>query len=251
MHKRAIAAFVALALVVTACGDDDDEATEGDTSADTDDTTSDSGSEEGEQAAGGEFCAEYQALLAGDPTPEQIREVAAVAPEDGKAPLEELAAGFEADSEGFFETEEFQAAFSEIGEVANAECADEVLEVTAVDYGFEGMPSELSAGTYGVTLANEGQEFHEIAVFRKADGVTASFDDIFAVDDPEQIDESQLEEIGGTFAPPGGEGGGLFDLEAGEYIAVCFVPVGATPDNEEADGAPHYTEGMQAQFTVS
>ncbi len=248
MHKRAFAVFVALALVVTACGDDD-EATDGDTSAETDDTSEGPG--EGEQAADGEdFCGAYQELLAGDPTPEDIREVAVVAPEEGKAPLEELAAGFEADSEGFFETEEFQDAFAQIGDVANEECADDSFDVTAVEYEFEGMPSDLSPATYGVNLINEGEEFHEITVFRKADGVTASFDEIFAVDDPEQIDQSQLEEIGGTFAPPGGRGGALFELTEGEYIAVCFVPVGATPENEEADGQPHYTQGMQAQFSV-
>lgn len=252
MQKRAIAAFVALALVVTACGDDDDEVTGGDTSAETDDTTADTASGEGEQAAGdGGFCSAYQELLAGDPTPEAIREVAAIAPDGAVEPLETIAAGFEDDPEGFFDTEEFGTAFSEVGSVANEECADEVIEVTAIDYGYEGIDAELSAGVYGVDFSNEGEEFHEMVVLRKGDDTTESFEEILALD--EEAAMALVQEIGGTFAPPGGEAGGLFDMsEPGEYAAICFIPVGSTPDAEaESEGPPHFTQGMVAEFTVS
>jgi hypothetical protein len=249
MHKRVIAAFVALALVVTACGDDDDEVTEDDTSAETDDT---SASGEGEQAAGdGDFCSAYQELLAGDPTPDVIREIAAIAPEGAVEPLETLAAGFEDDPEGFFDTEEFGTAFSEVGSVANEECADEVIAVTAIDYGYEGLDAELSAGVYGVDFSNEGDEFHEMIVLRKGDDTTESFEEILALD--EEAAMALVQEIGATFAPPGGESGGLFDMsEPGEYAAICFIPVGSTPDAEsESEGPPHFTQGMVAEFTVS
>ena len=39
-------------------------------------------------------------------------------------------------------------------------------------------------------------------------------------------------------------------------MIVCFLPVGATPDNMEAlesgelQGPPHFTEGMVEEFTV-
>ncbi|HSP02135.1 MAG TPA: hypothetical protein VLR27_01450 [Acidimicrobiales bacterium] len=262
MQKRAIAAFVALALVITACGDDDDEVTEGDTSAETDDTTAETedtaetddttASGEGEQAAGdGEFCSAYQELLAGDPTPDAIREVAGIAPDGAVEPLETLAAGFEDDPEGFFDTEEFGAAFSEVGSVANKECADEVIAVTAIDYGYEGIDAELSVGVYGVDFSNEGDEFHEMIVLRKGDDTTESFEDILALD--EEAAMALVQEIGATFAPPGGESGGLFDMsEPGEYAAICFIPVGSTPDAEaESEGPPHFTQGMIAEFTVS
>lgn len=56
---------------------------------------------------------------------------------------------------------------------------------------------------------------------------------------------------GGTFAEPGKDAPGLFSVEEpGDYVAVCFIPLGSTPDNEEADGPPHLTQGMKVEFTV-
>lgn len=255
MHNRVLATLLALALFVTACGDDDDAAPRDDAPAEADreSTTSEADeAEDGEQAAGADdFCAAYQELLAGDPSPDAIRDVAAIAPKAAQDPMEALAAGFEEDPEGFFDTEQFGEAFAEVGAVANEECADEVLDVTTVEYEFQGVPEELSPGLYGVNLQNEGDEFHEMVVFRKNEDVTESFDEIFA-DGPEAIDESALTEIGGAFAPPGGGSGGLFDMdEPGDYIAVCFVPVGTTDVSSVPEEAqPHYAQGMQVQFTV-
>jgi hypothetical protein len=47
-------------------------------------------------------------------------------------------------------------------------------------------------------------------------------------------------------------------LEPGRYAMVCFIPVGFTPEvaaeaaasGTEPEGAPHFTEGMIAEFTV-
>lgn len=241
MTRRVLAALLVVPLLLTAaCGDDDDD------SAGT--TTTAAG--DGEQAAG-DFCTGYMELLAGDPSPEQIRAVADQAPEGGREPLEAIAAGFEEQGEDFFESEEFQAAFAEIGRVAGEECADQTIAVTAVEYAFEGMPSEVPAGVVNVEFSNNGNEFHEMVVFRKPEGTTQSFDEIFEMGEEES--EGLIEEKGGTFAPPGGEAGGLFQLDQpGEYIAVCFIPVGSTPDAPDGgSGPPHYTQGMRAEFTVS
>jgi hypothetical protein len=35
----------------------------------------------------------------------------------------------------------------------------------------------------------------------------------------------------------------VFQAEAGEYIALCFVPV-------EGNGQPHFVEGQRAEFMV-
>ena len=251
--KRTLAiALVGAVFLVGACGDDDDTETgTGSASAPTESESTTTAGGDGEQAAGGdEFCTAYQELLAGDPSPEQIRSVAEIAPEDAKEPLETIAAGFEEDPEGFFETEDFSRAFSEVGGVAADECADEVIEVTAIDYGFEGLPEDISAGTLGVEFSNEGNEFHEMVVFRKNDDTTQSFDEIFGLGEEEA--QALVTEAGGTFAPPGTSSSGLFELaEPGEYVAVCFIPVGSTPDAEDSSGPPHFTQGMKAEFTVS
>lgn len=254
MTKRTFAALLATAVFfVGACGDDDTTST-GSPSAPADDVDTGGDEADGDEQAGGEFaefCTAYSELLAGEPGPEAIREVAAVAPEEGKEPLETIAAGFEEQGEGFFESEEFGQAFAEIGGVANDACADETFEVTAMDYGFDGIPAELSAGTYGVDFSNEGDEFHEMVVFRKGDDTTESFEEIFAMEEDAAM--ALVAEIGGTFAPPGQSAGGLFDMsEPGEYVAVCFIPVGSTPEaGEEVDGPPHLTQGMISEFTVS
>ncbi len=247
MHRcktRALAASAALLLVLGACGDDDDSGGSDDATA----TTEAEGNGD-EEAGGGEFCSAYTELLAGDPSPEQIREVAEVAPEAAGAPLEELAVGFEGDPEGFFDTEEFATAFAEVGGIANDECADEVIDVTATEYAFDGIPSELSTGVLGVEFTNDGEEFHELAVVRKNDGVTQTFEELLELSEEEAGEF--ITEVGGTVAPPGRNSPALLELtEPGEYLAACFIPVGATPDTEEADGPPHFTQGMTVEFTV-
>jgi len=61
---------------------------------------------------------------------------------------------------------------------------------------------------------------------------------------------------GASFAAPGESDTLFVDLEPGGYVIVCFLPVGATPDNMEAlesgelQCPPHFTEGMVEEFTV-
>jgi hypothetical protein len=38
----------------------------------------------------------------------------------------------------------------------------------------------------------------------------------------------------------------MYDLEPGQYVAVCFIPVGGGED-----GPPHFTSGMLAEFEAS
>ena len=229
MKRLLLSLFAVLALGsgLAACGDDDDEPT----------------------VAGDDFCEGYLDLTAGEPDPETIREVAASAPGDAKEALEAIADGAEEDGEAYFEGPDFGENFQTVGKVAADECADETFEVTAKDYVFEGVPESVGSGILAVEFTNEGKEFHEFVVFRKADGVEQSFDDIFELGEEES--EGLLEEKGGTFAEPGSDAPGLFSVEeTGDYVAVCFIPVGSTPDNEEADGPPHFTRGMKVEFSV-
>ena len=46
------------------------------------------------------------------------------------------------------------------------------------------------------------------------------------------------------------------DLEEGRYVAICFIPVGTTPDvlasgAPPEDTPPHFMEGMVTELTVS
>jgi hypothetical protein len=76
---------------------------------------------------------------------------------------------------------------------------------------------------------------------------------------PEEEVESAVTFAGVAFAAPDAEAFAVVDLEPGSYVMVCFLPVGATPEvmaemeatGEEPDGAPHFTQGMVHEFTVS
>jgi len=125
-------------------------------------------------------------------------------------------------------------------------CDLETAEVTALDYAFAGVPETLPAGRSGLVLVNETEndERHEFIIFKKADGDTRSAEEI--LNDPAAQEEGPGEFAGAVFAVPGGTAGSFLDLAPGDYIAVCFIPVGGGED-----GPPHFTEGMFAEFSAA
>jgi uncharacterized cupredoxin-like copper-binding protein len=251
-----VLAAVGALLLSAACGDDDDATVtpEATTTGGTDDgvaETDGATGEDGEEAAG-DFCAAYTELLAGDPEPDDMREVAEVAPPDAAEQLEAIATGFEED-EQYFMDPQFEEQFAALGESAVAECADSEVEVTATDYEFSGVPESVDAGMLGVTFVNDGAELHELIVMRKNDDTTESAEEIVEMmaDGPDAASDL-VTEVGGAFAQPGGRSSSLMDLdEPGDYLAVCFIPVGSTDFDTEGEGPSHAEEGMWTEFTVS
>lgn len=132
---------------------------------------------------------------------------------------------------------------------AGENCDVETLDVTAVDYGFEGLPDELSTGYTVVTFTNEGQEQHEMFALRFNDGTTESLEEI--VELPEDEVFSKITPVNATWALPGTSDTVSWNLtEPGRYAIVCFIPVGSVGESE-GDGPPHFAEGMVREFTVS
>lgn len=140
-----------------------------------------------------------------------------------------------------------------------------VVEVTAVDFGFEGLPETVPAGTK-LTFTNSSKvELHELVVMRIPD------DEKRSVEELTQLPESEVEKIFTEepatvlLAPPdGGEqiaavGDGTI-AEPGRYAVVCFIPTGADPEAmlsadgpqgpPEGAGPPHIAHGMYAELTV-
>lgn len=148
-----------------------------------------------------------------------------------------------------FETPEFAAAEDNLDTWLLANCGFEQVEVTAADYEYTGLPDSLATGETAVTLTNEGEEFHEVAILRVNDGVTETTDELLALPMEESLAKVTVKGI--TFADPGGSDTSFirFD-EPGSYIAVCFIPEGTTPD-AEGSGPPHFVLGMLAEFTVT
>ena len=265
-NRRHLVAALALALGavsgLAACGDDDETTTA--TTAVAEEV--DGGT--GEAAAGSEaFCDGYidaNLQLNGEPDPEAL--TAAIDAVDANAPgdladsaavltdavRDVLASGGQDFSS--FETPEFTEAKTEVDGFTFAECPfDAAISVEGADYSFTGVPDEVPSGRVAVMFSNEGSEAHEIVLARRNDGVTDSFADLLAL--PEEEAMSKVTMVGGTFAPVNGSSSLLVaDLEPGDYIAVCFVPVGTMMTDDgptEGEGAPHLAHGMQQEFTVT
>lgn len=130
-------------------------------------------------------------------------------------------------------------------------CGWAVVDVTAGDYAFEGLPAELPAGPTTFELANEGEEVHELILLRKGEGVTLTAEELLEL--PEEEAMAQAEMVGSpAFAAPGDSAYTVKDLEPGEYIAICFIPTGMTGvDGPPPDGPPHAVHGMHAELTVT
>lgn len=130
------------------------------------------------------------------------------------------------------------------------------VEIVGVEYAFENVPATTEVGTT-FSFRNEGDEVHEMVVVRKNEGVEQSFEELLQLPDEEALDFVTIVEPV-PFADPGEESEDTVTLdEAGEYILLCFVPVGTTeipegtPDPSALpEGPPHFTEGMLAEFTV-
>lgn len=142
----------------------------------------------------------------------------------------------------------------------------ETVEVTAVDYAYEGLPASIPAGTQ-LTLRNEADaELHELVAFRLPDGETRSVEELVALPPDELLPALGGEPATVLLAPPGGDmipavGDGTL-AEPGRYAVICIIPTGADPTEyleksatsdgpPEVDGGPpHITQGMFAELTV-
>ena len=153
-----------------------------------------------------------------------------------------------------FESPEFAAAQGTVDPWMFEHCEfDQKEAVTASEYKFEGLPSELDAGTAAILLSNGGAEAHELAIMRKADGVTQSWEEILAL--PQEEAEALVVQVGGAFAPnKDAKGLAVVDLVPGDYVATCFVPAGTAVASDgtitEGTGTPHFMHGMISEFTV-
>jgi hypothetical protein len=141
-----------------------------------------------------------------------------------------------------------------------------VVEVSAVDFGFEDLPEEVPAGTR-LTLVNTSTvELHELVAARLPDDEERPLEELVA------LPEAELSALIGVpatvlLAAPGGDvipavGDGTL-AEPGRYLVLCFIPTGADPQEylaaaaasggappEVAGGPPHVAHGMYAELSV-
>jgi hypothetical protein len=272
---RWVAAVAAVGILVAAgCGDGDDEDDAG--SDETEETTDESASGDADLTA---YCdaalaietvpepevdfetatPEEQAAALRTYASETLRpladDVVATAPEEVTDDVEVLSGAVDQVAEtgdfAVFDEPDVAAASESVHAFDLDNCGWSTHQVTASDYAFEGVPEELSTGPTSFELSNDGEELHELVLVRKNDGVTATAEELLAL--PEEEALAQVTPVGApAFAAPGEADYLVADLEPGDYIGVCFVPVGTT--SEEApppEGPPHALQGMVLEFTVS
>lgn len=126
--------------------------------------------------------------------------------------------------------------------------------VTGSDYAFDGVEEMADVGEYALTFTNDGEELHELVVARIADGETRSLEELVELPDEEAMEV--IEMVAFAFACPGDSSDpvGVNIEEPGRYVAICFIPVGATPETDPAEfeemETPHFMNGMVEEFTV-
>lgn len=157
------------------------------------------------------------------------------------------------DQEAYFaatESEGFQEDAAVVDEYIGAECGFTTVEVTGIDYAFEGDFDSLDTGTAAFEFSNEGNELHEMALIRVNDDTDETIEELLAL--PEEEAQAKTTFVGVSFAEPGGSNTMYTDLDAGRYAVICFIPTGTTSmeEAESADGPPHFTQGMVRGFTV-
>lgn len=143
-----------------------------------------------------------------------------------------------------------------------------VVEFTASDYAFQGLPDTLPSGWTTFRMENAGREVHFVVFDRLPDGKTAGdfmrevaapFDSVWYRLRDGEIDRQQaltllgeklpawygsVRRWGGTgLIAPGRTTQTTIDLEPGTYVMECYV--------KTADGEFHVSVGMWHELTVS
>jgi uncharacterized cupredoxin-like copper-binding protein len=114
--------------------------------------------------------------------------------------------------------------------------------VKLTDYGIT-MPRQL-AGDAVLEVNNQGQEPHELALISLPTGVSMADALRELHEDHAQGNKPTSMPVAGGAAvvSPGQTAIVRLNLDAGRYLAVCYVP--------GPNGKPHFEHGMATEFTV-
>jgi hypothetical protein len=148
-----------------------------------------------------------------------------------------------------------QAAFTAVHEYEFANCGYQAVDVTGLEYEFQGIPETIETGITIFRFNNTGAEVHELAIGRlKGDD---SAEDV--AEGSAEAAEENLRFVAHALVPPEQIRFVAAKLKAADYAALCFIPVGTTdPETHEQDegehggedAETHAAEGMFAGFTV-
>jgi len=184
----------------------------------------------------------------------QLDEIDGAAPPEIAAQVATVTAALRQALENEFEEDPFEdpavrEANAAINDSLLANCGFERVDVTGLEYEFQGIPKTIPAGPVAFTLTNEGAEVHELILFRIRGDKTIK--EILEL--PERQQEKQVRVVEAVSTPQGETDAIFVDLKPGRYGAICFVPVGTTDPSaepEDEDVESHAEEGMYLAFRV-
>jgi hypothetical protein len=123
--------------------------------------------------------------------------------------------------------------------------------VTLRDHAFAGIPDRVASGRHVWKLTNAGQQPHIMFLLR--------YPEVMPLDQAQRlyslppgatpppdldVDPTRVAPAGGMGPlPAGGTAWGIYDLEPGSYLAICFV-------TDPETGTPHFLLGMTHIFIV-
>jgi uncharacterized cupredoxin-like copper-binding protein len=141
------------------------------------------------------------------------------------------------------------------------------LTIDLKEFMFENLPSELKTGSHTWEVTDTGEQVHEMGLVQLAPGVTFEMVQAMLSAPPASTPEGGMDASPSPETSPvagsSPEAGGppffvvagaapmspaqtnyiVFDLPAGDYFAICFVP-------DQKTGAPHFALGMVQPFSV-
>ena len=124
-----------------------------------------------------------------------------------------------------------------------AAAPEAAVNVSLLDFAFS-LPLQLTAGENLWQIDNDGEQWHEMVIFKIDPATTlAEMQEILA--QVNSGEEPAVEQAGFVFPIGAGESTWVnMNLEAGTYLAICFLPDFAT-------GHSHFQDGMMQVLTVS
>lgn len=282
-RRLAAASAIALTLTFTACGSDDSDSADGPASSSPSASESPSSSPTdsltAEQTAACTSLVEYQQTMGGigggSPDKKTIKKIQALmtaiaagtegeASTSAQSAADTISEALDTNNMKLLDTDEFFGSLI-VPASAGRDCGFTPLDLTIKEmpgetkadnpmYHYEGVPEELTPGTYSIGMTSESKAFHEGIVVKLKDSYTGTKDQLLKLPDAKmaaQFDGSPT--VG--FAPPDTTGFVNADLNApGRYLVFCHIPLegkGGKPVMGENGPIWHFLIGMAEEVTVS
>jgi hypothetical protein len=177
-----------------------------------------------------------------------LTKMVAAAPAAVSTPMADLLVLVKKKGDKAFESKEGAALLATLEPYIYDNCPGQQLPVTAIDYGYQGIPATLPAGVTKIKMTNAAPKEGHMMVIAKltAAGEAMELDKILALPDKKAVKYIDYKNAAFMQAEAGATGYAPINLTPGKYAYMCFFPQGG-----KKHGKPHFMLGMEGTVTVS